>query len=79
MSLVEGEILWLTSLKVVFPINCHTADLEDVKQGKEHWHWNPDIPLYIGVLPRRGAKSEDVNVYNPDMWQPQYKVHPSSS
>ncbi|TLS29311.1 hypothetical protein PpBr36_00007 [Pyricularia pennisetigena] len=37
-----------------------TCDLERLKNGGEHWQWNPDIPFYVGVLPRRGAKASDV-------------------
>lgn len=33
-----------------------------MKAGGEHWEWNPDIPFYLGVLPRRGAKGSDVKV-----------------
>lgn len=33
-----------------------------MKQGGEHWQWSPDTPLYLGVMPRRGAKAEDVKV-----------------
>lgn len=33
-----------------------------MKQGGEHWQWSPETPFYIGVLPRRGAKSSDVKV-----------------
>lgn len=33
-----------------------------MKAGGEHWQWTPDIPLYIGVLPRRGAQSSDIKV-----------------
>lgn len=38
------------------------CDIERMKQGGEHWEWNPDAPFYIGVIPRRGAKSTDVKV-----------------
>lgn len=34
-----------------------------MKQGGEHWQWNPDIPFYLGVLPRRGASGADVKWY----------------
>jgi len=36
-----------------------------MKAGGEHWQWNPNIPFYIGCLPRRGAKSSDVKVRIP--------------
>jgi carotenoid cleavage dioxygenase len=31
-----------------------------MKQGGEHWQWNPNVPFYLGVLPRRGACGTDV-------------------
>lgn len=31
-----------------------------MKQGGEHWQWDPSVPFYIGVLPRRGASGSDV-------------------
>ncbi|KAL2844127.1 carotenoid oxygenase [Aspergillus pseudoustus] len=45
---------------VVFPIIPQVCDLERMKQGGEHWQWSPETPMYLGVLPRRGAKSTDV-------------------
>ncbi|KAJ6066207.1 Carotenoid oxygenase [Penicillium canescens] len=36
------------------------SDLERLKQGGEHWQWSPETPLYIGVIPRYGAKPSDV-------------------
>ena len=35
-----------------------------MKKGGEHWQWDNEIPMYIGILPRRGAKSTDVKVSN---------------
>ena len=48
---------------VVFPMIPQVCDLERLKAGGEHWQWNNDIPMYIGVLPRRGAKGSDLKVY----------------
>ncbi|KAH1489560.1 hypothetical protein LV164_008657 [Aspergillus fumigatus] len=45
---------------VVFPIIPQVCDIERMKQGGEHWQWSPETPLYLGVIPRRGAKGEDV-------------------
>ncbi|KAK5056801.1 hypothetical protein LTR84_012333 [Exophiala bonariae] len=50
----------VTENYVLFPIIPQTCDLERMKAGGEHWQWNPDIPFYIGVLPRRSAKASDV-------------------
>ncbi|KAH6620596.1 carotenoid oxygenase [Boeremia exigua] len=37
-----------------------TCDVERMKQGGEHWQWDPDVPFYLGVIPRRGASGGDV-------------------
>ncbi|KIW36010.1 uncharacterized protein PV06_11685 [Exophiala oligosperma] len=68
-----NEVVWLVSPVVamihdfavtenwvIFPLIPQTCDLDRMKSGGEHWQWNPDIPFYIGVLPRRGAKGSDV-------------------
>lgn len=39
-----------------------TCDLERMKNGGDHWQWDNDLPTYIGVLPRYGAKGGDVKV-----------------
>jgi carotenoid cleavage dioxygenase-like enzyme len=41
----------------VVPLNCQ---LQDLKKGGPHFHWDDDLPLYIGLLPRRNPKPEDV-------------------
>jgi carotenoid cleavage dioxygenase-like enzyme len=45
---------------VLFPVIPQTCDLERLKAGGEHWQWNSKIPFYIGVLPRHGARGDDV-------------------
>ncbi|KAJ6020087.1 Carotenoid oxygenase [Penicillium canescens] len=45
---------------VLFPVIPQLSDLERLKQGGEHWQWSPETPLYIGVIPRYGAKPSDV-------------------
>ncbi|KAH8904646.1 carotenoid oxygenase [Coniochaeta sp. PMI_546] len=45
---------------VVFPLIPQVCDLERMRAGGEHWQWSPETPFYIGVLPRAGAKPEDV-------------------
>ncbi|KAF4163605.1 hypothetical protein CNMCM6936_000524 [Aspergillus lentulus] len=49
---------------VVFPIIPQVCDIERMKQGGEHWQWSPGTPLYLGVLPRHGAKSTDVKWFH---------------
>lgn len=38
------------------------CDLDRLKRGGEHWQWDPNIPFYVGVIPRKGAKGNDVKV-----------------
>lgn len=45
---------------VVFPLIPQVCDLERMRAGGEHWQWSPETPFYIGVLPRAGARPEDV-------------------
>ncbi|KAI8153695.1 Lignostilbene-alpha,beta-dioxygenase isozyme III [Colletotrichum sp. SAR 10_70] len=45
---------------VLFPIIPQICDIERLKAGGEHWQWDSNVPIYIGVLPRRGAKGSDV-------------------
>ncbi|RAH64155.1 carotenoid oxygenase family protein [Aspergillus aculeatinus CBS 121060] len=45
---------------VVFPLIPQLCDLGRMQQGGEHWEWSPETPLYLGVLPRRGAQPTDV-------------------
>ncbi|OJJ61765.1 hypothetical protein ASPSYDRAFT_75786 [Aspergillus sydowii CBS 593.65] len=45
---------------VIFPIIPQVCDIERMKQGGEHWQWSPETPMYLGVMPRRGAKAGDV-------------------
>ncbi|KAL1870664.1 Copper amine oxidase [Paecilomyces lecythidis] len=50
----------VTENYVVFPVIPLLCDVERMKKGGEHWQWENGIPMYIGVLPRRGAKGNDV-------------------
>ncbi|KAK1598418.1 retinal pigment epithelial membrane protein-domain-containing protein [Colletotrichum navitas] len=45
---------------VLFPIIPQICDIQRLKAGGEHWQWDPNVPFYLGVLPRRGAKGRDV-------------------
>ncbi len=42
----------------LFPIYPTTADLERLKAGGEHWHHEPDLDSWLGVMPRYGDVSE---------------------
>ncbi|KAH6999202.1 carotenoid oxygenase [Ilyonectria sp. MPI-CAGE-AT-0026] len=67
------EVVWLVSPVVgmihdfavtenwvLFPMIPQVCDIDRLKQGGEHWQWDPKVPFYLGVLPRRGAKGDDV-------------------
>ncbi|KAF2432501.1 hypothetical protein EJ08DRAFT_677429 [Tothia fuscella] len=43
-------------------VSHHPSNLRPgrMKQGGEHWHWDPNVPFYLGVLPRHGASGADV-------------------
>ncbi|KAI1450435.1 carotenoid oxygenase [Annulohypoxylon stygium] len=45
---------------VLFPMIPQVCDIDRLKKGGEHWQWDPNVPFYIGVLPRRGAKGTDI-------------------
>lgn len=49
----------VTEHHVVFPIIPMTVDVERMKQGGQHFQWQPDLPQLFGVLPRKGS-AEDV-------------------
>ena len=48
--------------QVIFPIIPLLCDVERMKKGGDHWQWDYSIPMYIGVLPRKGARGSDVKV-----------------
>lgn len=42
----------------LFPIYPTTADLDRLKAGGEHWHHQPDLNSWLGVMPRYGDVAE---------------------
>lgn len=42
----------------LFPIYPTTADLDRLKAGGEHWHHEPELESWLGVMPRYGDVSE---------------------
>ncbi|TQN64083.1 Lignostilbene-alpha,beta-dioxygenase isozyme III, partial [Colletotrichum shisoi] len=50
----------ITDNWVLFPMIPQICHLERLKAGGEHWQWDPNVPFYLGVMPRRGAKGSDV-------------------
>ncbi|KAJ4253435.1 hypothetical protein NW762_010593 [Fusarium torreyae] len=49
---------------IVLPLIPHICDPERMKNGGEHWYWDPNMPIYFVVLPRRGGKPEDVKYFH---------------
>lgn len=42
----------------LFPIYPTTSDLDRLKAGGEHWHHQPELDSWLGVMPRYGDVSE---------------------
>ncbi|MEO0033673.1 MAG: hypothetical protein RIS94_3431, partial [Pseudomonadota bacterium] len=42
----------------LFPIYPTTSDLDRLKAGGEHWHHEPELDSWLGVMPRYGDVSE---------------------
>ncbi|NYF18985.1 carotenoid cleavage dioxygenase [Xanthomonas sp. JAI131] len=49
----------VTEHHVVFPLIPLTVDVQRMRQGGQHFQWQPDLPQLFGVLPRGGG-AEDV-------------------
>jgi hypothetical protein len=45
----------------MIPLIC---SVERMKAGGDHFAFDPEVPCHFGVLPRYGAKGEDVKVRN---------------
>ncbi|MFF4630086.1 carotenoid oxygenase family protein [Streptomyces griseorubiginosus] len=48
----------VTENHVVFPVVPLVSDLKRLKAGLPHFAWDPSIPVYLGVLPRRDPDAE---------------------
>jgi carotenoid cleavage dioxygenase len=48
----------LTQKHVIFPLFGYVTSLERLKEGREHWIWDPSKPMNIGILPRGGEGRE---------------------
>ncbi|KAB5576267.1 carotenoid oxygenase [Coniochaeta sp. 2T2.1] len=52
---------WATDNYVIFPINGLKASLEQMEKGGEHFYYDENLDhQLLGVIPRRGARPEDV-------------------
>lgn len=49
----------VTEKHVIFPLIPLTVDVERMKQGGQHFQWQPSLPQLFGILPRNGG-SENV-------------------
>jgi carotenoid cleavage dioxygenase-like enzyme len=62
LKMQEDEVSAKLNFKIIFPLIPLLCDIERMKNGGEQWQWDPTIPFYLGVLPRRGAKGSDVKM-----------------
>lgn len=53
----------LTEHYMLFPLMPLTTDLERLKAGGQHWVYDPDFPVVIGVVPRNG-RGDQVRWFN---------------
>ncbi|EJT99709.1 carotenoid cleavage dioxygenase [Dacryopinax primogenitus] len=51
---------------IIFPLTSITADIDRIKRGGNHFAWQPQLDQAYGVLPRHGAKSEDIKWFYAD-------------
>jgi carotenoid cleavage dioxygenase-like enzyme len=48
----------ITENYALFPVYPTTSDLERLKAGGDHWHHQPELESWLGVMPRYGDVSE---------------------
>jgi carotenoid cleavage dioxygenase-like enzyme len=48
----------ITENYALFPVYPTTCDLERLKAGGDHWHHQPELESWLGVMPRYGDVSE---------------------
>jgi carotenoid cleavage dioxygenase len=48
----------ITEKHVIFPVFGYVTDLERLKAGKIHWHWDGTQPSYYGIMPRDGESKD---------------------
>jgi carotenoid cleavage dioxygenase len=54
--------MWLTAEHIVIPGGGLVTDLERLKAGGLHWHWDRSKPSWFAVIPRRGT-SRDIRFF----------------
>ena len=55
-SLVHDFLV--TEKHVIFPLSPTTCDFDRVKEGGPHWVWDPNLPTYVGIMPRDGTAKD---------------------
>jgi carotenoid cleavage dioxygenase-like enzyme len=48
----------VTANHIVFPVVPLISDLQRLKDGFPHFAWDPSLPMYLGVLPRRDPNAQ---------------------
>ncbi|KAJ5915765.1 lignostilbene dioxygenase [Penicillium verhagenii] len=56
----------------IFPLIPQLCDIDRMKAGGEHWQWSSKTPLYVGVIPRRNPKPNDVKWFR---WENSFPGH----
>jgi carotenoid cleavage dioxygenase len=56
----------ITKNWIVLPLTPIECKFDRLKAGGAHWQWNPNLPQYYGVVPRRGGKTEDARWFKAD-------------
>jgi len=48
----------ITERHVIFPVFGYVTDIERLKAGKVHWHWDGTKPTWYGIMPRDGEAGD---------------------
>jgi len=59
----------ITPNYVVFQIYPHVADLDRIKKGGLYFQYDETLPMYLGLLPKRNPKPEDIKWFQ---WDPDH-------
>ncbi len=50
----------LTKNYLILPMTPLKADRERIRNGGNHWAWDPNDDQYYGIVPRKGGRPEDI-------------------
>ncbi|KAF2165066.1 hypothetical protein M409DRAFT_55966 [Zasmidium cellare ATCC 36951] len=56
----------ITQNYVILPLTPLKCSLDRLKQGGNHWAWDPNEDQWYGVVPRRNGKPEDIKWFRSD-------------